>query len=219
MSRRMPRVIIAILVAVGLWAVPARALSQGSPGVDPSDSRLVPSPIDTSDPGTTWTCRLAGTDVQCAGSLTIVWQEQEGPDDWCSVPLSSINGTFTRTQTRYYAYDGATGAYLEYKRLIHLDSDENLTPDPASADFVIARLSMTWKTSFHVRGDIDSRITRKQGIDTLIKRPDGGLVLLDVGQKRGLTTLPVRTSTSEALGHRPRRPCRGVRQALQRPRP
>jgi len=193
MSRHMPRAMITILVAVGLFAVPTSALSQGAPDLDPSDSRLVPSPTDTSDPGTTWTCRLAGTDVQCAGALTIEWQEQGGPDDWCSVPLSSVNGTFTRSQTRYYAYGGATGEYLEYKRLVHLDSYENLTPDPdpASSDFVIARLNMTWQSSFQTPGDLDSRLTRKQGIDTLIKRPDGGLVLLDVGQKtEDLTTAP-----------------------------
>jgi hypothetical protein len=116
---------------------------------------------------------------------------QNGPDDWCSVPLFSLNGTFTRVQTRYYAIDGATGQYLEYKRLIHLDSEENLTADPASSDFVFARSAMTWKTSFQTRGDLDSRITRKQGIDTMIKRPEGGLVLLDVGQKtEDLVTAP-----------------------------
>jgi hypothetical protein len=31
--------------------------------------------------------------------------------------------------------------------------------------------------------DLDSRVTRKQGIDTLVKSPNGGLVLVDVGQK------------------------------------
>lgn len=191
MSSRVPMGIVTLILAAALSAVPAHALSQGAPGVDPSDSRLVPSPIDTSDSGTTWTCRFAGTDVRCAGTLTVGWKEEDGPDDWCSVPLFSLNGAFTRTQTRYYAYDGATGEYLEYKRLINLDSDESLTPDPASSDLVIARLNMTWKSLFQTPGDLDSRLTRKQGIDTLIKRPDGGLVLLDVGQKtEDLTTAP-----------------------------
>ena len=128
MSKRMTRAMIAVVMAVGLSAMPARALSQGLPEVDPADTRLVPSPIETSDPGTTWACRLTGTGAQCAGSLTVTWPEVEGPGDWCSVPLISVDGTFTRTQTRYYAHDGATGDYLEYKRLIHLDSEENLTP-------------------------------------------------------------------------------------------
>ena len=191
MSKRMPRAMIAVIAALGLSAVPAQALSQGLPVVDPADSRLVPSPVDTSDPGTAWTCRHVGTDVQCTGSLTIAWSEEEGPGDWCSVPLVSVDGTFTRSQTRYYAYAAASGDFLEYKRLIHLDSDESLTADPASSDYVIARLGMTWKSSFHVPGDIDSRSTRKQGIDTLIKRADGGVVLLDVGQKtEDLTVAP-----------------------------
>jgi hypothetical protein len=192
MSTRMHTALVTILIALGLSALPAPAHSQGVPVVDPSDSRLVPSPLDTSDPGTTWTCQLTGTEVRCAGTLNVTWQEQDGPDDWCSVPLFSVNGTFTRTQTRYYAYD-ASGDYLEYKRLVHLTSEESLTPDqdPASSNVVIGRLKMTWQSSFQTPGDLDSRVTRKQGIDTLIKRPDAGLVLLDVGQKtEDLTTAP-----------------------------
>jgi len=183
--------IVSLILAAGWSAVPVSALAQEAPGVDPSDSRLVPSPVDTSDPGTTWTCRFVGTDVRCVGTLTVVWMEEEGPDDWCAVPLFSLDGAFTRTQTRYYAYDDATGEYLEYKRLVHLESEERLTTDPEASVFVIARLNMTWKSLFQTPGDPDSRITRKQGIDTLIKRPDGGLVLLDVGQKtEDLTTAP-----------------------------
>jgi hypothetical protein len=192
MFNRIRRGLIAALVTVGLSAVPAHAAAQGAPNLDPSDSQLVPSPVETSDPGTAWACRLAGDEVQCTGALTIAWQEQDGPDDWCSLPLYSVNGTFTRTQTRYYAYDAATGQYLEYKRLIHLYSNEYLAPVPElSSDVVIARLNMTWQTAFQRPGDLDSRVTRKQGIDTLIKRPDGGIVVLDVGQEtEDLTIAP-----------------------------
>jgi hypothetical protein len=191
MSQRLSKALITLLLGLGMLAVPGRAASQGAPVIAPSDSRLVPSPLDTSDPGTTWTCRVIGTDAACIGTLTIRWQEQDGPDDWCSVPLTSVDGTFTRNQTRYYAYDSATGTYLEDKRLIHLSQDENLTPDPASSAYVVARSRMTWTTSFHVPGDLGSRITRKQGIDTSIKRPDGGIVVLDVGQKtEDLTIAP-----------------------------
>lgn len=42
---------------------------------------------------------------------------------------------------------------------------------------------MTWLTTFQTPGDLDSRITRKQGIDTLIKLPNGAVITLDVGQK------------------------------------
>jgi hypothetical protein len=32
-----------------------------------------------------------------------------------------VDGCFAREQTRHYVHDLATGDYLEYKRLIHLD--------------------------------------------------------------------------------------------------
>jgi hypothetical protein len=161
------------------------SLTQGIITIDPSDSRLVPNPIESSDEGTVWTCRVTGPEVQCTGTLAISWVLQEGPGDWCAVPLYSVNGTFTRAQTRYYAYDAASGQYLEYKRLIHLYSNEYLTPepDPSSTNVVIGRLNMTWISTFQTPGDLDSRVTQKQGIDTFIKPPNGGLVVLDVGQK------------------------------------
>ena len=153
--------------------------------IDPSDPRLVPNPIEASDEGTAWTCRVTGADVRCTGALTVSWELQEGPGDWCSTPLYSVSGVVTRTQTRYYTYDAASDRYLESKRLIHLTSDESLTPvpDPNSPNVVAARLIMTWISSFQTPGDLDSRVTRKQGIDTFIKSPNGGLVVLDVGQK------------------------------------
>ena len=50
---------------------------------------------------------------------------------------------------------------------------------------------MTWLSTFQTLGDPDSRITRKQGIDTFIKLPNGGIILLDVGQKaEDLVTAP-----------------------------
>ena len=189
MSSRRSTVIVTLVLAALSWASPAPALAQEAPAFDPGDSRLVPNPVASSDPGTVWTCRLAGTDVRCDGASTVTWGEAGGPDDWCSVPLLSVTGTFTRTQTRYYVYDPATGDYLERQRLIHLTSDERLTADATSSDYVTARLRMTWKSTFQTAGDLDSRITRKQGIDTLIKRPDGGIVLLDTGQKTEDLTL------------------------------
>jgi hypothetical protein len=100
------------------------------------------------------------------------------------VPLYSVNGIFTRTQTRYYAHDAASGQYLEYKRLIHLYSNEYFTPvpDPNSANVVMARRNMTWISTFRTPGDLDSRVTQKQGIDTFLKLPNGELLVLDVGQ-------------------------------------
>ena len=183
--RRLLRVLAVMLVAVGLFALPTTASAQGTPTIDPSDPRLVPNPIESSDPGTIWTCRVTGPEVQCTGTLTFSWELQEGPGDWCAVPLYSVNGTFTRTQTRYYTFDAASGQYLEYKRLIHLYSNEYLTPepDPSSSNIVIARLNMTWISTFQTPGDLDSRVTQKQGIDTFIKPPNGELVVLDVGQK------------------------------------
>jgi hypothetical protein len=191
MSLRSSIGLISLVLAAASSAASAPAFAQTAPALDPADSRLAPSPVDTSDPGTLWSCRPVGTDVRCEGALTVSWGQEEGPDDWCSVPLVSVMGTFTRTQTRYYAYDPATGDYLEYQRLIHLDSNERLTADPTASDFVTARLHMTWKSAFQTAADLDSRITRKQGIDTLIKRPDGGIVVLDAGQKtEDLTVAP-----------------------------
>jgi hypothetical protein len=198
MVRRIPLVFMLIITSTLVaWTGAAEARSasstQGVTTIDPSDPRLVPNPIDSSDEGTAWTCRVTGPEVQCTGTLTISWELQEGPGDWCAVPLYSVNGTFTRTQTRYYTFDAASGQYLEYKRLIHLDFNEYLTPDPdpSSTNVVIGRQSMTWLTTFQTLGDLDSRITRKQGIDTFIKLPDGGIILLDVGQKtEDLVTAP-----------------------------
>jgi hypothetical protein len=181
--------LIAMAFMLVAWAgtpeAESASLTQGITTIDPSDSRLVPNPIESSDEGTVWTCRVTGPEVQCTGTLAISWVLQEGPGDWCAVPLYSVNGTFTRAQTRYYAYDAASGQYLEYKRLIHLYSNEYLTPepDPSSTNVVIGRLNMTWISTFQTPGDLDSRVTQKQGIDTFIKPPNGGLVVLDVGQK------------------------------------
>ena len=179
-------VAVAVAGAIASLALAVPAVAQTT--IDPSDPRLVPNPIETSDEGTVWTCRLTGSDVQCTGKLTISWALQEGPgelSDLCGAPVYSVNGTFSREQTRYYAYDAASGEYLEYKRLIHLYSNESLTlvPDPSSTNVVTARLLMTWITTFQTPGDLDSRVTRKQGIDTFVKPPNGGLVVLDVGQK------------------------------------
>jgi hypothetical protein len=161
------------------------AAAQGTLTLDPSDPRLVPNPIESSDEGTTWTCRVTGSEVHCTGAFKISWELQEGPGDLCAVPPYSINGSFSRTQTRNYTYDAASGLYLEYKRLIHLYSNEYFTPvpDPNSTNVVIARLKMTWISTFQTPGDLDSRVTRKQGIDTFIKPPNGGIIVLDVGQK------------------------------------
>jgi hypothetical protein len=182
-------VLLAMTSTLVAWAGTAEAQSasptQGTTTIDPSDPRLVPNPIESSDEGTAWTCQVTGSEVQCTGTLTISWELQEVPDQFCAVPLYSVNGIFTRTQTRYYTYDAASGQYLEYKRLIHLYSNEYLTPvpDPSSTNVVIARLNMTWISTFLTPGDLDSRVTQKQGIDTFIKPPNGGLVVLDVGQK------------------------------------
>jgi hypothetical protein len=181
--------LIAMAFTLVAWAgtpeAESASLTQGTTTIDPSDPRLVPNPIESSDPGTVWICRLTGPEVQCTGTLAISWELQEGPGDWCAVPLYSVNGTFTRTQTRYYTYDAASGQYLEYKRLIHQYSNEYLTPDPdpSSTNVVMGRLNMTWISTFQTPGNLDSRVTQKQGIDTFIKPPKGGLVVLDVGQK------------------------------------
>jgi hypothetical protein len=182
---RMRRVGVVVAGVIASLALAAPAVAQTT--IDPSDPRLVPNPIETSDEGTVWTCRLTGTDVQCTGTLTITWALQEAGElsDLCGAPVYSVNGVSTRTQTRYYAYDAATDRYLEYKRLIHLNFNESLTPvpDPDSTNVITGRLLMTWLTTFQTPGDLDSRVTRKQGIDTFVKPPNGGLVLLDVGQK------------------------------------
>ena len=183
MKRLVVLVVVALMAGLGVVAVTGPAQAAAQVTIDPSDPRLVPNPIETSDPGTVWTCRATGTQVQCNGVFEDSWALAEGPGDWCSVPLFSVDGSFVRKQIRYYQYDATTGQYLEYKRLIHLDSNELFTPDPDATEVVIARLSMTWVSTFQTPGDPDSRITRKQGIDTLIKPPNGGLVVLDVGQK------------------------------------
>jgi hypothetical protein len=188
--------LLAMASTLVAWAGTPKAesasLTQGMTTIDPSDPRLVPNPIESSDEGTVWSCRVTGPEVQCTGTFTFSWELQEGPGDWCAVPLYSVNGTFTRAQTRYYTF-AASGQYLEYKRLIHLYSNEYLTPDPdpSSTNVVIGRLNMTWLSTFQTLGDPDSRITRKQGIDTFIKLPDGGIIVLDVGQKtEDLVTAP-----------------------------
>src|ERR687887_515668 len=83
---RMRKVGVAVAVAgvIASLALAAPAVAQTT--IDPSDPRLVPNPIETSDEGTVWTCRLTGTDVQCTGALTMSWELQEGPGDWCAVP-------------------------------------------------------------------------------------------------------------------------------------
>ena len=196
-----PLLHVVLLIAVastlvawaGTPAAESASLTQGATTIDPSDPRLVPNPIESSDAGTVWTCRVTGPEVRCTGTLTISWALQEGPGDWCAVPLYSVNGTFTRTQTRHYTYDATSGQSLEYKRLIHLDANEYLTPDPDpnATNVVIGRLNMTWISTFQTPGDLDSRLTRKQGIDSFIKLPNGGIIVLDVGQKtEDLVTAP-----------------------------
>jgi hypothetical protein len=87
------------------WAATPEAksasLTTATTTIDPSDPRLVPNPIESSDPGTAWTCQVTGPDAQCSGALNTSWILQDGPGDWCAVPLYSVNGTFTRAQTRY----------------------------------------------------------------------------------------------------------------------
>jgi hypothetical protein len=174
-----------LIATTALLVLTAGSAAANSTTINPSDPRLVPNPIESSDLGTAWSCRATGSDVQCDGALSISWDLTDGPGDWCAVPLYSINGTFTRTQTRYYSYDAATGDYLEVKRLIHLSSNESLTPlaDPSSTNVVTGWLTMTWITTFGTPGDLDSRVTQKQGIDTFLKPPNTGVLVLDVGQK------------------------------------
>ena len=180
---RTPRLLALLIVTSGTFAVSGGVADAASTTIDPSDPRLVPNPVETSDDGTTWTCRVTGDGAHCDGTLSTSWDVLNGPEDWCSAPLYSVDGTFSRTQTRYYRYDATSGQYLEYKRLIHLYSNESLTPDPASSNVVTGRLNMTWISTFGVPGDLDSRVTQKQGIDTFLKPPNTALLVLDVGQK------------------------------------
>ena len=153
--------------------------------IEPTDPRLIPNPIENSDPGTSFACQSTGTEIKCVGDLRYTWASEPGPDDWCSQPLWSVNGSFQRHQTRWFALDAGTGQYLEYTRLIHLDIADSLVaaPDADPATGVQTLLQMTWRSDFDVPGDLDSRVTRKQGIDTRFKTPDGGVFTLDVGQK------------------------------------
>jgi hypothetical protein len=174
----------ALALTAGLLALPGVAFA-AQPPIDPTDGRLVPNPIESSDPGTQWTCRQAGPDVQCVSDLSLTWGSEPGPDDWCAQPLYSVDGHFTRSQTRYYAPDVATGTYLETNRLVHLDIGDSLValPDQAADEGVRSVLRMTWLSTFTRPGDLDSRVTQKQGIDTYFRAPDGGVFTLDVGQK------------------------------------
>lgn len=174
-----------VCVAAGLLAVPGSA-SAAAPTIDPTDPTLVPNPVEASDPGTQWTCQTAGGDVQCSGSLAYTWESQPGPDDWCSQPLYSVDGQFQRRQTRYYSFDPTTGAYLETNRLIHLHYSDSLVaaPDAPAAGGVSTVLRQTWVSTFTQPGDLDSRLTRRQGIDTWFQAPHGGVFTLDVGQDR-----------------------------------
>lgn len=190
-TKRVSVAAILAVVALSLGAV-GGAAAKGST-IDPSDPRLSPNPVENSDAATTWTCRVTGTDVACSGRLKLTWELGEGPGDLCSAPLFSANGLFSREQTRYYSLDPDSGLYLEFKRLIHLDAVDYFTPDPDpnSTNVVYARLSMTWLTTFQTPGDLDSRSTRKQGIDTFFKPLNGGAFILDVGQKtEDLTIAP-----------------------------
>ena len=47
---------------------------------------------------------------------------------------------------------------------------------------ILMRMNMTWPSAFQIPGDLDSRVTRKQGIDTLLKLPNGGVITLDAAQ-------------------------------------
>jgi hypothetical protein len=97
-----------------------------------------------------------------------------------------VDGQFDRRQTRYYSFDPTTGSYLETNRLAHMDITDSLVsaPDAPSSDGVATVLRMMWATDFTRPGDLDSRIARKQGIDTWFQAPHGGVFTLDVGQKK-----------------------------------
>ena len=81
------------------------------------------------------------------GSLRYTWASEPGPDDWCTQPLWSIDGSFERRQTRSYALDPATGQYLEYFRLVNLQIADSLAaaPDADPTTGVKTRLQMTWR--------------------------------------------------------------------------
>ena len=123
------RLLGTLVAAAGVLAFPAVAAS-AEPTIDPTDPALVPGPVESSDPGTQWTCQTTGGEVQCTGDLSSSWESEPGPDDWCSQPLFSVDGQFERRQTRYYSFDPTTGSYLETKRLIHLDTSDSLVSGP-----------------------------------------------------------------------------------------
>ena len=114
-----------IAIASALSPGQAGASSDSRTTIDPSDPRLVPNPIASSDEGTAWTCRVTGPEVQCTGALTFTW-EVAGPIDLCAVPLYSVNGTFTRIQTRYYSLDAASGSRRQSSQRV------SRAPTPAS---------------------------------------------------------------------------------------
>ena len=178
------------VTAATLLAIPATGAVAAPAAPDPTDPILVPNPVESSDPGTTWACRTTGVTVVCSGELSYGWHVEPGPDDWCAVPLFSVDGTFERRQTRYYALDAATGTYVETNRLIHVGIFDSLTAEPNDPDAarVGTKLLMTWASYFATPGDLDSRITRKQGIDTWFQPSHGGVFTLDVGQKSTIGT-------------------------------
>src|SRR4029453_15664721 len=89
--RPLLHVVLLITMAFTLvaWAgtpeAASASLTQGTTTIDPSDPRLVPNPIESSDPGTVWSCRVTGSEGQCTGTLAISWEREEGPGDWCAV--------------------------------------------------------------------------------------------------------------------------------------
>ena len=174
-----------IWAAAGLLVLPGVAIRRGAhhrsdePRLGARSHRVVRS-------GHAMDLPAGRGDVQCTGELANTWESQPGPDDWCSQPLFSVDGRFERRQTRYYAFDPATGNYLETNRLIHLDAADSLVsaPDAPASGGVSAVLRMTWVSTFDIPGDLDSRVTRKQGIDTWFQAPHGGVFILDVGQKK-----------------------------------
>lgn len=181
---RLAALSVAALALIGT-AAPTTSASAANGVVEPTDARLTPNPLESSDPGTSFTCQTTGPEITCLGDLRYTWASEPGPEDWCAQPLWSIDGSFERRQTRSYAFDSATGQYLEYFRLNHLDIADSLAaaPDADPATGVQTRLHMLWASDFVVPGDLDSRVTRKQGIDTWFKTPHGGIFTLDVGQK------------------------------------
>lgn len=175
----------AALLGAGTLALVGTPAAAADTTISPTDTRLVPNPVESSDEGTSWTCRTAGPDVTCTGDLAYGWTAEPGPDDWCTQPLWSVDGRFHRTQARWYSLDPASGRYLEYFRLVHLDTSDALvaSSDAPASTGVQTRLLMTWRSDFDTPGVLDSRVTRKQGIDTWFKTAHGGVFTLDVGQK------------------------------------